>query len=666
MSKQNFGTTMVPAATQFGTDSYFSNTGTYRHRTLPEDIPTSVRNYSETQIISFINDRIWGAVQGRNFQEMVDLVPKYYRAYKGIFKNQNFPKWRSQLYVRFIFKAVEVLRSYMQDAFFANPPIVTVDGSMPEYTANAKNLQRLYDYELYHTKFEMRLLDIMNFTLKYGTGIAKTYWRYELGYQHDRDITRKKFGFNDKGVTRGRKYVRFDDPWFMALDPRKVYPDPAARYQDELRYVIEEYETDLDALIKDKDRCGYINLESLYNEMPGYSQFGRRYDYLNDIYPRNQWNSRLDQHRRRVFISEYWGRLDMPGNQDDPRIYRILLANNRHIISLRPTMYAHGELPYHFFNIIPQEETLYGIGAVEPLITDNYILNALVNMRVDAMQYFLNPRMLVNRGALADRHSIEWTRPGEMIPVNSTGDLGKSHQQLVLQDTGIQFFRDQLNFHLSHGEETMALNPNAAGVFSRSRRSATEASMAMEGANARFNSMVKYWKYSGMDSMMRQYGGLMQQYCYERHFPVMYPMGPEEKSRIMQVKGEDIAGEMFYRVKDNTQTNKDVRQQLINNLLATLAPYVQQMGLDPKPILRGILEISPLAGELNLDAILPREQMPDIMGQESKALENMGGVQGMPGQANPGTPPMTGVGRNPEMQALAESMSAAGGQGGLF
>jgi hypothetical protein len=146
----------------------------------------------------------------------------------------------------------------------------------------------------------------------------------------------------------------------------------------------------------------------------------------------------------------------------------------------------------------------------------------------------------------------------------------------------------------------------------------------------------------------------------------MYPMGPDEKSKIMQVKGEDIAGEMFYRVKDNTQTNKDVRQQLINNLLATLAPYVQQMGLDPKPILRGILEISPLAGELNLDAILPREQMPDIMGQESKALENMGGVQGMPGQANPGTPPMTGVGRNPEMQALAESMSAAGGQGGLF
>jgi hypothetical protein len=623
------------------------------------DVPVTIKNYSESQIVQFVMDRLYGATEAVPFRKMVDSMPIYNRAYNGQFRNNNYPKWRSQLFVRLSFRAVETLRAYMQDALFGNVPYIVVDGSHPKYVASAKNLQKLYDYEMYHTKFEHRLLHVLNFVLKYGTAVTKTYWRYYLDYMHVNQFKRNKNGFVERDGIKGKKYAKYDDPWFSALDPRKVYPDPMAAYSDELRYIIEEYETDIDQLIKDKERYGYINLHLLFAEQPSGSMYGTRFDYYADMYPRNHWRSRDDENRKRVFISKYVGRLDLPGNHDDPRIYNIEIANCRHVIRLKPSSYAHGEIEYQFHSIIPQEESLYGIGCIEPILTDNYILNALTNMRIDAMQYFLNPRILVNRGALADRESINWTQPGGIINVNTAADLDRATKQIAVEDTGITTFQNALNFHLQHAEESMALNPNAAGALSRSRRSATEASMAMEGANARFTSMVKYLKYSGFDSMIRQYGQLMQQYIGERHFPIVNPENEKEKDVIMKVRPEDIQGEFLFRIRDNTITNKDIRQQLITNLLGVLAPFAQTLNMNFTPLLKGLLEMSPVAGQLNLDQLFPESQTPEAMGTENKTLERMAAEpEGRPGYAAPGTPAVAAApGMNAEMQTLMESMA---------
>jgi hypothetical protein len=266
---------------------------------------------------------------------------------------------------------------------------------------------------------------------------------------------------------------------------------------------------------------------------------------------------------------------------------------------------------------------------------------------------------------LADRHSIEWTRPGEIINVNSVKDIGNTHQQLVLQDTGLQTFQEQLNYHARHAEETMALNPNAAGSLSTMKRSATEASQAMSGANARFNSMIKYIKWSGFDDMAHQYGQLMQQYIDVKNFPILNPENQVERDKIMSVTPDDIAGEMFYRIKDNTMTNKDVRQQLITNMLGVLAPYSQAMpNMDIAPLLKGLLEVSPIAGELNIDEIFSKMKMqtPDIMGQENRSLEKMG-AEGQPGMAGGGAPANPATGVPPALQAVSEQY---GRNGGLF
>jgi len=653
----------------FGQYSQMSNYGPYTRR-YDTDVPVHLKSYSEDQIISFVNERLWGAVQARNFSNMVSTMPQYDRAYKGQFRNNNIPRWRSQLFVRFAFKAVEVLQAYMEDALFGNKPYIYCDSYTPEHSHAAKNMQRLFDYELYHTNFELRMMDLIKFTLKYGTGISKTYWRWYVDYMHEAQFKKNKFGWTERDGYKGKKYLRWDDPWFMPIDPRKVYPDPQARYADECRYVIEEYDTDTDQLIKDKDRYGYFNLERLYDQSPGYTQYGQKTGltagYGSDIYPRNEWNGSLDQNRRRVFISEYWGRLDLPGNQDDPRIYCMKIANNRTLIQVQPSSYIHGEIPYNWHNIIPKEEQLYGIGCIEPILTDNYIMNALVNMRVDSMQYFLNPRILVARGALADRRSIEYTRPGEIIDVNAGADIGKVQQQLHITDSGLNSFRDQIEYHARHGEETMALNPNAAGMLSRSKRSATEAAQAMDGANARFNSMIKAFKYTGFDSMIRQYGMLIQQYMGNKRFPILNPITEAERDGHMKLNPIDVQGEMLYRIKDNTVTNKDIRQQLVNNLLGVLAPYAPafQGQMNMIPLVKELFKMSPVAEKINVDEIFPEQSSPEprpsILDQESTALENVGtpGIEGQEGMMPPGQP-MNQPGLAPQMQAISEQMGGA-------
>ena len=455
----------------------------------------------------------------------------------------------------------------------------------------------------------------------------------------------------------------------MPLDSRKVYPDPEARYTNELRYVTEEYVMDLDQLHKDKERCGYFNLDRLKQSQAGYSLYGKHFMMYNDIYPRNQWNARRDENRREVFITEYWGRLDLPGNQDDPRTYCVTIANNYDLIGVKPNPYAHGDLPYHFLNVFGKEEQIYGISAIEKVLTDNYVMNALVNMRIDAMQFYINPRLLVRRGALADKHSIEWTRPGEIINVNATGDLDQAYRQLNIQDSGMTSFRDQLDYHTQHAEETLALNPNSAGTVARTGRSATESSQAMAGANVRFNGMVKQLKYSGFNKLMRQYGQLCQQYTSEKHFPVLNPQSEEEKNAIMQVLRSDIAGEMHYKILDNTTTNKDIRSTLITNMLGVLAPFAQTLQMDMKPLVKGLLELSPISGELNLDRLFPADMTPEVMGQDHKSLERMA-QQGappqpnsMPGYTNVGSATGSGsTGLNAQTQAISEQA----GVGGLF
>ena len=189
--------------------------------------------------------------------------------------------------------------------------------------------------------------------------------------------------------------------------------------------------------------------------------------------------------------------------------------------------------------------------------------------------------------------------------------------------------------------------------------------MAMEGANARFNSMVRYIKFSGADGLVRMMGQLLQQYMPERYFPILNPESASERGAIMRVGPEDIAGEFFYQIKDNTMTNKDIRQQILTNLIGTLAPFQAQAGIPMAPLIKGLLELSPIAGQLNLDEIFSAmPPAPGMMGQENKGLEGMAqGVEGMPGQAAPGTPPMTMAGGNPQIQALSEAL---GNTGGLF
>ena len=266
--------------------------------------------------------------------------------------------------------------------------------------------------------------------------------------------------------------------------------------------------------------------------------------------------------------------------------------------------------------------------------------------------------MLVNRGAMANRKDIEWLRPGEMVDLNSGNDMQKAVQQLTINDTGLSTFQNGLDYHNKHAEETMALNPNAAGMLARSRRSATESAQALEGANARFISMIKNFEHSGFTQMVRQMGQMMQQYMSgPRQFKIINPMSREEKDAIMKINPEDIQGEFTYRIRTNTTTNKDIRTQLAINTLGVLAPLAKELNMNITPLVKGIFEMMPIASQMNIDQVFP-EQMPEVMNQEQPGLERMlaEGAGPTEGAGAPGAgQPIPTPGAAPPLQTMSEA-----------
>ena len=130
---------------------------------------------------------------------------------------------------------------------------------------------------------------------------------------------------------------------------------------------------------------------------------------------------------------------------------------------------------------------------------------------------------------------------------------------------------------------------------------------------------------------------------------------------------------MFDRM-DLLKGNKEVEQQLFNQLLQAVTPLMQVTGINPLPFLKGVIEASPVAKQLDLKNMFPETgvtpQEQDLLNNENPALESAllktaqsaGATQ--PGGGAPAGSPAVGQGF-PNL-TTAGIQARPGGAGGGF
>jgi hypothetical protein len=624
------------------------------------EVPATVRMYDERRIIDFVMERVRQAQEGVVYRNIQDNYGYYRRAYEGKFENtSDIPKWRNRLYVRLSFKIVETLRAYFDDAFFGREPYIMVEPRYHVWKEAAKNMESVMAYHAFRTRKRRKMQSVFNSVLKHGIGVTRSFWNFQRGVMPVRQFDRDESGFLRHFGMEEKPYVKMDSPDFKWVDPTRVAFDPLNWETENMRYGVEEFDMDFDDLWNTKDRYGWMNLAALESSLrSGFpasnslSRFGINPFATSDYIGAQAENSlrTFDHTRKRVNILRYEGKLDLPGNQEDPRMYEIYIANDNHLILLQRSQYSFDKLSYNIFGIIPKEDSPAGIGAIEPILTDQRILNILVNVRLDSLHLLISPRLLRHKNAMEQGiNNIANVAPGGFIDVKSAQDLRQCIVPLEMPDQAFSTWHQFWQMQNQHAEETLAMNPNARGMLAQEKHSATEVVRALESANARFLHMVNYFSESGYQEQAAKESSMIQQ-LQEQELQVKVTGDPSAGDIYRRLAPWDVQGDFMFKRHDPTKANKEQEAQLWANLLAAFAPYFQLLqqtnpAITPIPFLRGILEASPVFNKLDINKVLP-EVSPAaqaFLGQQNPMLEQaLGGNEAAGGGTMPGggTPPM--------------------------
>ncbi len=623
------------------------------------DVPATIRSYSEDRIRDFVLQRTYEAKEGKAYKHLKDNYDEYRRAYNGIFKrNKNIPKWRNRLYVRLSFKIVETLRAYFEDAFFGRSPFITVQPNYSMWKDASKNMEAVLQYEALLMKKRRKFFNVFNYALKYGCAVTRSFWNFQRGVRPVRQFRRDENGFIQHFDEVEKPYVKVDSPDFKVLDPVRVAFDPLNYLPSEMRYAVEDIETDFDTLYNNRKFYQYINLDKLEDDLKGggvstpkLTDFGTNPFLGSDYYGtlREEQDGTSDYTRKRVTITRYEGRLDMPGNQNDPRFYEVYVANDRHIIKLNRNPYSFDSLSYNIYGIMPQDDSYIGIGAIEPILTDQKVLNILMNVRLDSMHLLLSPRILAHKNSFERGvNNISNVSPGGIIGVKELADLSKVVQPMNMPDQGFNTFHQFWQMQNQHAEDTLAMSPNARGMLAQQKRSATEVVRSLEAANARFLHMVSYFDETGYSDQVKKDSSMIQQFMTSEK-QIRITGDPQAGEIYKNLMPWDIQGDFMFHREDPTKANKEQEAQLWANLLQVFAPYFQllaEKGVTPVPFLRGVLEASPVFNKMDLSKVLPPDTDPQakqVLNSEDSRLEKAigGGPGSMPGSGLPPGQPIT-------------------------
>ena len=529
---------------------------------------------------------------------------RYYQMYRSI-PNASFQGYqgRANLYVPYAYSTVETVMPRLT----ANQPKISVAPRNPTDLKGSKKLQTLVDYYWQKMKMKAKYKGWVKDSLIYGTSILKLTWK------------------------TGTKY---DGPCAEVVDlaGSEIYFDPTTpNINDPHNWWIHEYEETLENIKANKNYT-IANVDELTPQ-----------DQTNDYYKdfREFIAGRTpgkDTVAKKGKIWEFWGEVD-----GEARL--IVILNEKYIIRNDKNPYDHDCPPFIAIVDVEDPHEPLGIGEIEPIESLQYELNDVRNQRMDNVTMILHRMWEVLKGADIDESELVW-RPNGIVHTDIQGavkpievpDVTRSsynEETLIKQDIATASGVTDYARGLGNQGSTQA-NETARGI-----------SMMQEVANARFQ-----LKLDNIEDGIILFGerliALIQQFLPE---DMVIRITDDRSTKWQKFTKKDIQGQYDAAVEMGaTQPmNRQVRRAEARELLATVAPYVQQMA-DGQQRLTRYLKFLEETYNMPTEEDQPEQMMPmegqpvgSTPGQPGAALAGMEGMLGQMG-ANMGgvtatTPP---------------------------
>lgn len=511
-----------------------------------------------------------------------------WRRYIDLYHGRHYDKksGTDQLTVNLIFSTINVIAP----ATAINNPRFVVNARKPESEVQAVLTEEVLNYLWRAHKFQSEVrLGVLDWLL-IGHGWVK------VGYKAVKPPEMKKAGLDDEmgvadlteqaavdegvddrepipGNVESEMTTQSDDrPFLERISPFDMFVDPDARHPKEMRWIAQRVWRPV-ADVRVDSRYSPTNRQkvsskswSRWETQDGDGRAGGSGSLINDKPDRGSIGyveiiEFYDIKRNRVSTFAF----DGDESDEDPKGGFLIKPEQMPYAMGHPfVMLRNYEVPDHFYPIgdVAQIESLQ--------LELNETRNQMLNFRKKYRRAYLYQKDAFDREGIAALQSED---DNVMIPVaDPSADLAKAVRAMPIEITPPEFF-NQSGMITNDMDRVSGVSDYQRGATSEIRRTATEAAMIQDSANARAQDRI-----AKIENILSEIGervvGLMQQFLTGDHVAriVTIPV-----NGWVQYSAEWIQGQFDFEVQGGSTEpqNETFRRQSALQLVDVMAPFAQ-------------------------------------------------------------------------------------------
>lgn len=352
------------------------------------------------------------------------LWEEIYRLY---FSSQDKRKTgtRSTITVPIVFQVIEAAVPKVVNTIFGSGEeffdIIPVN---PADQSFAEGMKTLLTFQLNQAEFMVKFVDFIKQLLLYGTSYFHVYWKVKREWVTTRTPIREPLSVN--GIMIDENNIRWEEkreykvverrPEVEVLDILDVFPDPESRNESDARGVfVRSWMSLEDVRSMGQGQFPIFGNTDNPQLLAGDTKYGEsrqaRYGIRGLSTPPS---------KDLVEILTFWGKYDLDGDGIKEKC-QIIIANREILMVARPNPFHHQQCPVVRCVFFPIPLEWFGMGLVEPVISNVHELWTLRRQRIDNINLVINRMWKVNSLADVDLDTLISTPNGIILTDNMEG-----------------------------------------------------------------------------------------------------------------------------------------------------------------------------------------------------------------------------------------------------
>ncbi len=571
---------------------------------------------SNRELITKYRDKIEQSRRWRREENYDDLWKRMIDLYRG--KHFRTASEEDRLLVNIAFATINVISPSVS----VNHPKITVNARKFEDAPRAVITESVVNYWWRHFECQKEFRRAVKDMLVLGHGWVKTGYRFVEKERDEYDNSDELASSAPESITESELIITEDRPFVERISPFDIFVDPDATNMSDIRWIAQRIRRPLTEVKKDKRYNSAARQEASPSHYSKWGQDGfmpRRSEKMEDSYVEIWEFYDVDRGKMSVFCDGgdkfLVNPMDIPFTFGHPFV-----------------MLRNYEIPEHFY-------TMGELEAIEPLQMElNETRTQMMNHRKRFSRKWLYKESAFDPEG---RSALESDEDNVMVPVISEEPLSSVISPMPAVISPPEFY-NQSNLISADIDRVSGVSEYMRGALPEIRRTATEAAIAQDAANARASDKLAIIERAIADCA-RRLVMLAQQYMTGEQ--AVRVVGQDAQPVWVNFDEEYIRGEFDFEVEGGSTApvNESFRRQMALQVVDAMAPfagagiidmpklanYVLQYGFGIKNAASFVMAQPPMPPMGPEAGPVPQpapQQLPPAMPAEAMPMEPTGGM----------------------------------------